>query len=87
MERLCYATEFEIEGWKKILPLTEIIEKYIQIPLEKMILKMHTLYAVEKPVDRQLNTDDLIGKTIRKSKIYDHFKDDRTRNETITTNC
>ena len=83
MERLCYATEFEIEGWKKILPLTDMIEKYIQLPLEKMILKMQTLYAVENPVDRQLNIDDLIGKTIRKSKIYNHFKNESTMNEKL----
>ena len=74
MERLCYATEFEIEGWKKILPLTEIIEKYIQIPLENMKLKMHTMYAITEPVDGKFNTDDLMGKTIRNSKIYHHFK-------------
>ena len=83
MERLCYATEFEIEGWKKILPLTDMIEKYIQVPLEKMKLEMHTLYAVEKPVDRQLNGEDLIEKTIRKSNIYKHFKDDSTRHEKL----
>ena len=83
MERLCYATEFEMEGWKKILPLTDMIEKYIQVPLEKMKLEMHTLYAVEKPVDRQLNGEDLIEKTIRKSNIYKHFKDDSTRHEKL----
>ena len=88
MERLCYATEFEIEGWKKILPLTEIIEKYIQLPLEKIKLEMHTLFAVDKPAENPaemsvVNTVDLIGKTIRKSKIYDHFKDQSTMNEKL----
>ena len=90
MERLCYATEFEIEGWKKFLPLTEIIEEYIQLPLEKMKLKMHALYAVTKPVDRKLNTDDFIGKTIRNSEIYEHFrpesKDESTMNENHSMN-
>ena len=81
MERLCYATEFEIEGWKKILPLTDMIEKYIQLPLEKIKLKMHTLYAVTEPVDGKLNTDDLIGKTIRTSKIYDHFKPPKSKDQ------
>ena len=85
MERLCYATEFEIEGWKKILPLTEIIEKYIQLPLDKIKLKMHSFFAVEKPAE---NTDYLIGKTIRTSKIYEHFKpskfeDQSTMNEKL----
>ena len=90
MERLCYATEFDIEGWKKILPLTDMIEEYIQLPLEKMKLKMHALYAVTKPVDRKLNTDDFIGKTIRNSKIYEHFrpesKDESTMNENHSMN-
>ena len=89
MERLCYATEFEIEGWKKILPLTDMIEEYIQLPLEKIELKMHKLFAVDKPAENPavekpvVDTDYLIGKTIRTSKIYDHFNDDRTRNEKL----
>ena len=89
MERLCYATEFEIEGWKKILPLTDMIEEYIQLPLEKMELKMHKLFAVDKPAENPEveksagNTDYLIGKTIRNSKIYSHFKDEKTRNEKL----
>ena len=49
---------------------------------------MHTLYAVTEPVDGKLNTDDLIGKTIRTSKIYEHFKpskfeDQSTMNEKL----
>ena len=89
MERLCYATEFEIEGWKKILPLTDMIEEYIQLPLEKIELKMHKLFAVDKPAENPavekpvVDTDYLIGKTIRTSKIYKHFDDDRTRNEKL----
>ena len=49
---------------------------------------MHTLFAVDKPAENPaeksvVNTVDLIGKTIRKSKIYDHFKDQSTMNEKL----
>ena len=69
LERLCYPTEFEIEGWKKIVPLTKIITEYSDVPLSIMKLELNEFYAI-KP-DAQL--EDFDGKTIKDSSIFDHF--------------
>ena len=70
LERLCYATEFEIEGWKKIVPLINIIQEYSNVPLVSLELKMDHFYAVE-PNEK---LEDFDGKTIKDSLIYRHFK-------------
>ena len=88
LERLCYATEFEIEGWKKIVPLIEILEQYTNVPIttrtdlkqeNDLKLKMEKFYAVTDPVitddnDEKFNDADFIGKTIKDTEIYRHFK-------------
>ena len=84
MERLCYATEFEIEGWKKIVPLTEILKEYTNVPISTRIdskkendlkLKMEKFYAITDPdKDEKFNDADFIGKTIKDTEIYSHFK-------------
>ena len=84
MERLCYATEFEIEGWKKIVPLTKILNEYTNVRISTRIdlklendlkLKMEKFYAVTGPNnDGKFNNNDFIDKTIKKSEIYRHFE-------------
>ena len=84
LERLCYATEFEIEGWKKIVPLTEILKEYTNVPISTRIdlklqndlkLKMEKFYAVTDPdKDEKFNDADFTGKTIKDTEIYRHFK-------------
>ena len=84
LERLCYATEFEIEGWKKIVHLTEILKEYTNVPISTRIdlklqndlkLKMEKFYAVTDPdKDEKFNESDFIGKTIKDTEIYRHFK-------------
>ena len=83
LERLCYATEFEIEGWKKIMPLTDIIEKYTDVPVSSLKLKMRKNYAVSKPLNRPFNIKDFIGKTIKDSEIYQHFTNEDTRSQKL----
>ena len=84
MERLCYATEFEIEGWKKIVPLTKILNEYTNVPISTRIdlklendlkLKMEKFYAVTDPNNNgNFKAVDFIDKTIKDTKIYHHFK-------------
>ena len=78
MERLCYATEFEIEGWKKIVPLTAILNRYTNVRISMrndsklendLRLKMEKFYAVTGP-----NHDGKFDKTINKSEIHRHFE-------------
>ena len=77
MERLCYATEFEIEGWKKIVPLTEILKEYTNVPISTktdLKLKMEKFYAITDPdKDEKFNDADFTGKTIKDTEIYRHF--------------
>jgi len=84
LERLCYATEFEIEGWKKIVPLTAILNRYTKVPISMQInlklendlkLTMEKFYAVTgRNNDGKFNNNDFIDKTIKKSEIYRHFE-------------
>ena len=73
MERLCYATEFEIEGWKKIVPLTKILN---DLKLENDLkLKMEKFYAVTDPDNNGNFKKGVFNKkTIKDTKIYHHFK-------------
>ena len=78
LERLCYKTEFEDEGWKKILPLTEYIKEFTKNSLESLSLKMTELYPIAEPNQTATKNENvkkiLSGKTIKDSEIYDHFK-------------
>ena len=36
-KRLMYKTEFEVEGWKKLVPVVELFEEFIpQIPIDNI---------------------------------------------------
>ena len=68
MERLCNKTEFEIEGWRKIPPLMDILEDHFSMNfISKMKLKMMKQDIERKP-------------SIRESWIYDHFASNDTKN-------
>ena len=88
MERLCYATEFEIEGWKKIVPLTEILKKYTNVPFlnENPILKlkMEEFYAITEPPEdgfydnsKGKFLDKFNNTKIENSEIYSHFENSK----------
>ena len=86
MERVCNKTEFEVEGWRKIAPLIDIIEQdYIPRDVqERMKLEMIPTEIFETSVflsamrlldPKQLKIKDSnrTGKTIKDSWIYEHF--------------
>ena len=83
MEKLCKKTEFEVEGWRKIPPLMDIVEQNIRTDVQKRIkLEMiqndpifdyHVfLSALKKDSLLGLTTINF-GKTIKDSCIYKHF--------------
>ena len=76
LERLCYKTEFEVEGWRKIVPLINYIKEYSNAPLSSISLKMTELYAISEAPDfsAKPNMSKLQGKTIKDSILYSHFE-------------
>ena len=59
LERVCHKTEFEVEGWRKIPPLMEIMENHYSSDLANIELRMsQTKFDSEKPSN---------------SWIYEHF--------------
>ena len=93
MERLCYATEFEIEGWKKIVPLTKILERYtnVQFSNENAIFKLemdhfyalseHTRSSLENITCRRKYHDH--QKFVDNNKFVNEFKDTTIRKSEI----
>ena len=97
MERICNKTEFEVEGWRKILPLINFMKDYyerINIPssdIQKIKLKIRrkeSIFSQKQFNDAMYNKEkknpSIIRKgkkrnveTIRKSWLYDHFKDQK----------
>ena len=91
MERVCKKTEFEVEGWRKIPPLIEILEQQF-IPtgvLERMKLEMIQIPPIfkEEQIDeaRIVRNPAKLGekRLIRDSWIYEHFKNDSTKRTKI----
>ena len=92
LERVCYRTEFEVEGWRKIPPLMEILNKNISIDMiSTMKLKLITRNPIiglakfkdavislvpEKLVDEENKRI----RTIKESWIYTHFTKLKKRN-------
>ena len=87
MQRICEKTEFEVEGWRRIPPLMEILEQ-AYIPKDVMeTLKLEMIQtdpvfeeevfeeAVEALDSKKLRQWDSFGlkKTIKDSWIYKHF--------------
>ena len=80
LERVCDVTEFEVEGWRQIPPLLDLLQKtedYLSISfIDRLKLEMICLPKNEDFV--KLN-----GKTIRDSWIYNHFTDSVSKNTKI----
>ena len=73
LERVCYKTEFEVEGWRKLTPLITIIGKHISKNiLAKIQLKME-----------KITLDISQCSSIKNSWIYHHFKDPSTKSTKI----
>ena len=91
MERVCNKTEFEVEGWRKIPPLMEILEQqYIPTGvLERMKLEMIQIPPIfkEEQIDeaRIVRNSAKLGekRSIRDSWIYEHFKNNSTNKTKI----
>ena len=92
---MCKKTEFEVEGWRKIPPLIDILEQQF-IPtgvLERMKLEMIEFPPIFKKeqinqATRDKNPTTWRGKLgeqrfIRDSWIYKHFKNDSTKKTKI----
>ena len=48
LKRVCFKTEFEVEGWRKITPLIRILEsKFLQIVLSNIRLEMKENEPIE----------------------------------------
>ena len=89
LERVCNKTEFEVEGWRKIPPLMEILEKHVSAEVPKMklntiqhdpIITREQFKDAEKPL-----TVDKLGnqRKIKDSWIYRHFKESNTKDTKI----
>ena len=95
MERVCKKTEFEVEGWRRIPPLMEILEQqYIPTGvLERMKLEMIQIPPIFKKEQIDAATKDENPTTwraklgeqrlLRDSWIYEHFKNDSTQKTKI----
>ena len=97
MERVCTTTEFEVEGWRKIPPLMDILEQnYIPSDVrERMKLEMIEKNPIfEKTVfdNARSKLDSTIlriadstspGKSIKDSWIYKHFSEKHTKQSKI----
>ena len=58
LERICYTTEFEVEGWRKIPPLIELLQKYTNrlTPNLKLEMKAHKIFpSREIMIDKTKN--------------------------------
>ena len=58
MERICCKTEFEVEGWRKIPPLIELLQKYTDklTPNLKLEMKAHKIFpSREIMIDKTKN--------------------------------
>ena len=78
LERVCNKTEFEVEGWRKIPPLVEILEKNANLDLSKIELKMININEIITQQNFQSahaenDYTKLSHHTIRDSWIFDHF--------------
>ena len=91
---MCKKTEFEVEGWRKIPPLMEILEQqYIPTGvLERMKLEMIQISPIfikdqieEATKDSSPSWREKLGKKrfIKDSWIYEHFKNDSTKKTKI----
>ena len=82
LERLCNTTEFEVEGWRKLSPLMEILEEHISSETVKNLNVEMTMFDV---IDRSLFSSANVRQNgfpkIRHSWIYQHFRNDSS-NET-----
>ena len=94
MERVCKKTEFEVEGWRKIAPLIDIIEQdYIPREVQERIkLEMISTVIFEKsvfnsamrlldPTQLKIKNSTNTGKSIKDSWIYEHFSKLQNTNE------
>ena len=78
LERVCSKTEFEVEGWRKIPPLVDILENDTTLDLSKIELKMINKNEIitQQNFESAWATMDhtkLSPHTIRDSWIYKHF--------------
>ena len=86
---MCNKTEFEVEGWRKIPPLIEILQKHVSVMVPTMKLETKQIDAIisQAQLNSALNSKDVtkLGniRTIRSSWIYDHFKNPDTRDTKI----
>ena len=93
---MCEKTEFEVEGWRKIPPLMDILEDYLPFDIrERMKLEMKKNDPIfEKNIfdDAKRMQDSALlrirdatgpGKTIKDSWIYRHFSEPQTKQSKI----
>ena len=86
---MCNKTEFEVEGWRKIPPLMEILEKHVSVKIPTMKLETKQIDAIISLAQSNsaLNSKDVtkLGniRTIKSSWIYDHFKNKDTKDNKI----
>ena len=86
LERICKKTEFEVEGWRKILPLMNIMKANVSfneiLGMKLKMTKIEPIIKNEQLKDAmsKLNFRKLFQKqgnkqvnNIRNSWLYDHF--------------
>jgi len=92
LERVCNKTEFEVEGWRKIPPLMEMLEKNIDptvISKMKLVfepLSKEPIISTERYKEAsntfdftKLIDNDRKSLTIRDTEIYKHFTTEATK--------
>ena len=82
LERLCNTTEFEVEGWRKLPPLMEILEEHISRKTVKNLnVKMEIFNVIDRSIFSHANLTQYGFPKIRDSRIYEHFRNNPS-NET-----
>ena len=85
---MCNKTEFEVEGWRKIPPLIEILENHVLTKVPTMKLETIQIDPIisQEQLNNALNSPCDVQKlglgskrTIRSSWIYEHFKKSETK--------
>ena len=94
MERICCTTEFEVEGWRKIPPLIELLEKYTD-KLPNMKLEMTEKEIVHSPNLHEFywnflilqptycDANVLVKYPMTKSFICEHFRQENPKKLTV----
>ena len=87
MERICFKTEFEVEGWRKFPPVTYLLEKYAPESIKKLKLELRPIsISNDCQVDCKENCQLHLSSNIENSNIYMHLKQEKSSKLAVYVN-